>query len=322
MKEDEIRPKEIFEEYLRLSLQDAQSFDQSSLVEIDCPACNSKSSLLHIQKNGFDYRRCGDCGSLFCSPRPSARQLDEFYENSKSSHYWATEFFPAVAEARREKLFRPKAEQVRRIMEESGHGIQSICDVGAGYGIFLDELKKVFPQAELAGVEPSPELSKQCQQRGIEVLTTTAEGAGAWENRFDLVISSEVIEHVYSASDFLQSLVQLAKPGGMVLMTGLGYEGFDILTLQEKSNSVFPPHHINFLSISGFEKLMAACQLRDIQIITPGKLDVDIVLKSDHKNEFLRVLAERGPETLAAFQDFLVKNRLSSHIWCMGIKSN
>ena len=320
MKEQDIRPRELFDEYLRLSLKDAELIDQNKLVGVECVACGSVAGVDALNKNGFQYRRCQDCGTLYCSPRPSAQSLDEFYEASESSRFWATRFFPAVAEARREKLFRPKAKQIQEMCERFDLKPESICDVGAGYGIFLEELGKLFPDARLYGVEPSPELSARCREIGIETLESTAEHSGEWAGRFDLVISSEVIEHVYSPRGFIEALARLLKPGGRVLLTGLGYEGFDILTLQEASNSIFPPHHINFLSVKGFEKLMEGVGLTGVDVWTPGRLDVDIVRSSGLGGEFMRVLESRGPEVLARFQEFLSNNQLSSHVWASACK--
>jgi len=87
---------------------------------------------------------------------------------------------------------------------------------------------------------------------------------------------------------------------------------------------VFPPHHINFLSLAGFERAFAAAGLVDIDVTTPGQLDVDIVRnawKRDpnfaDQHRFLRRLIE-DEQLASAFQDFLVQNRLSSHVWATG----
>ena len=55
MKESEIRPKEIFEEFLRLAKIDTKTYFENSLrVEIHCPACNSLGKYA-FTKNNFDY---------------------------------------------------------------------------------------------------------------------------------------------------------------------------------------------------------------------------------------------------------------------------
>ena len=256
MKEADIRPKKLFEEYLLLSLKDTLAMDSTEFVKVHCPGCASSSHRLKFNKSGFSYVQCLDCNSLYCSPRPARETLNNFYKNSESACYWANVLFPAVAEARREKLFRKKAAEISKLLSvDIRNENLSICDVGAGYGILLEELHKVLPSSTLHAIEPCQEMARICKNKGIATLVSSGEKASEWNNRFDLVLSSEVLEHVFSPEEFVKSLYNLARPGGRVLVTGLGYEGFDILVLQEKSNSVFPPHHINFLSIAGFEAL-------------------------------------------------------------------
>ena len=78
-------------------------------------------------------------------------------------------------------------------------------------------------------------------------------------------------------------------------------------------------HHLNFLSVLGFEMLFKRLGFEDVQVETPGQLDVDIVtnaLKEDPSisiDRFVRLLLHRNGLELANFQEFLVENRLSSH---------
>ena len=322
IKEEEIRPKELFQRYLELSQKDARKFNASNFKRIPCPGCGGDNSEKRFKKNGFQYVFCSICGSLYCSPRPSEEDLELFYKKSESAKYWAEVFFPAVAETRREKLFKKKAKQVHDVMEKKDFSPEAICDVGAGYGIFLEELKSFFPSAFFFAIEPSPDLAKRCRSKGFETLQATAEQSQLWGKEFDLVITFEVIEHVYSPDRFISSLYQLVKPGGYCLITGLGYEGFDILTLQKHSNSVFPPHHLNFLSIQGFKELFQRAGFSHIDIWTPGELDVDIVKNSPMVDEFTKALISRGEKAVKKFQSFLQKHQLSSHVWGLARKKN
>ena len=58
----------------------------------------------------------------------------------------------------------------------------------------------------------------------------------------------------------------------------------------------------------------------EVHIMTPGVLDVDIALNSDKSNEFLRILKIRGDSVIKEFQEFLIKNKLSSHVWVFAKK--
>lgn len=320
MKEVDIRSAEIHARYLEMSVRDSQKMDRGKFVPVACPACKSNKSRFKFSKNRFDYVQCDDCGSLYCSPRPSNEELDHFYKDAESSIFWAKVFFPAVAESRRNMLFKKKATQIRDLFSrESFAGPSSICDVGAGYGIFLEELGKAFPTAKLHAVEPGHELAEECRKRGINTLEAFVEKALAWNGRFDFVMSSEVIEHLFSPEKFVKSLYDLTKPGGHAIVTGLGCEGFDILLLQDRAKSISPPHHLNFLSIKGFESLFKIAGFRDVSVWTPGELDVDIVLNSGFAPEFFKILGMR-PGGTAGLQEFLKKHKLSSHVWAMGTK--
>jgi hypothetical protein len=107
-----------------------------------------------------------------------------------------------------------------------------------------------------------------------------------------------------------------------VLISGLGVDGFDIQVLWEHSKSISPPHHINFMSVKGFEMLFEKAGFIDIDVLTPGKLDVEIVskaldssLKLTEINRFAVLLNRRGSTTQNDFQKFLIKHRMSSHVW-------
>ena len=327
MKESDIRPEALLKRYLELSEQDAKlCFAEIPRRDIPCVACESEELVREFEKNGFAYSSCQNCGTLFQSPRPSIEAFEAFYRNSVSSRYWAEEFFPAVAEARREKIFRPRVDRLRNICSAKAIVIEQLIDVGAGYGIFLDEWRKSNPVTQLLAVEPSALLAAECREKGFEVVEEIVENVSGYNNYADLVVCFEVLEHVYDPLTFVQTLTGLVKPGGYVFVSTLCVDGFDIQTLWDKSNSIFPPHHINFLSVAGFEHLFVRAGLVDIDVSTPGQLDVDIVRNAIKREpdllngqRFLQRIATDN-DMAVNFQKFLVANRLSSHAWVIGKK--
>tara|TARA_Y100000768_G_scaffold388745_1_gene386743 strand:- start:6089 stop:7051 length:963 start_codon:yes stop_codon:yes gene_type:complete len=315
MKEEEIRPKEMLDKLHELARIDAEHFDRTKFYDVNCVSCNSSKKSILCIKNGFKYNLCSSCGSVYCSPRPSKKDLEIFYRDSISSKYWYNDVYPIVEEVRREKIFKTKAKELFDFIKQKEINIQNLCDVGAGNGIFLEELKKINSSLDYFAVEPSETCEKILRSKGFDVLPVSVEKTDKWNNKFDFVVSMEVFEHVLNPSEFLHSIKRLLKKDGFCLITTLQYEGFDILTLGEKSKSIAPPYHLNFLSIDGFERIFKNCGFRNIEIITPGKLDVDIVLNSNFNSEFIRVIQSRGENVINNFQSFLKKNKLSSHIW-------
>lgn len=328
MKETDIRPLEKFNKYLSMSKEDVKHFfsDSRDRKKIFCPACASEIQKLAFTKDGFTYQECLDCFSIYQSPRPSLESYKNFYTNSASSQYWANEFFPSVIEARREKIFKPRCERLRELCQAECHDPKNIADIGAGVGVFLDEIGKFFPSANLTAIEPSFDMSKTCQTKGFNVIESVLEEIPEDRfNEFDLLTCFEVIEHVYCPLDFVVSLGKILKPGGWVLVTGLCGDGFDIRSLWEYSKSVSPPHHINFLSVQGFHRLFKNSGFDEVMITTPGKLDVDIIINTKQElnlNRFEEILLRRGNECQSAFQKFLQDFKLSSHIWIWARKSS
>ncbi len=327
MKEQDIRPDHLLQRYLELSARDADScFGSASRTDIPCVACGSAGAQHEFDKNGFAYARCNTCGTLFQCPRPPIAAFEHFYRNSESSRYWAEVFFPAVAEVRREKIFRPRVQRLTALCAEKGIAVERLIDVGAGYGIFLDEWRSRFPRSQLLAVEPSEALANECRAKGFDVIEDIVENVQGYGEYADLVVCFEVLEHVYDPLHFVRVLSRLARPGGYVFVSTLGVDGFDIQVLWKRSNSIFPPHHINFLSVAGFEQLFARAGLEGVDVTTPGQLDVDIVCNALGREpalldgqRFLRHMLSNDARA-AAFQQFLAANQLSSHTWVIGRK--
>ncbi len=331
MKERDIRPAEIFERYLELSAADAARLfgESKNRVDVPCPGCNSTAASEAFVKEGFRYCQCDRCGSLFASPRPSPDALDSFYSDSASASYWAEVFFPASMTARREKIFAPRVARILALMDQRGHRPSTVIDVGAGYGMFLDEYRLQRPGSSMLAIEPGERLASICRRQGLETLQKPAEQADEWAGRGDLVVCFEVLEHVFSTDAFGSALARLVAPGGYLLLSSLSAEGFDIQVLWEHSKSVSPPHHLNFLGIEGYRQLFARVGLTDIEVLTPGRLDVDIVMNTAREcpqaldgQRFIRRLISSEQSTLDRFQEFLAAERLSSHVWVLARRAS
>ena len=130
--EHEIRPAALFDGYLDLVAIDiGHYFGGASREPMECPTCDSAGELA-FEKMGFAYRECHQCRSLWVSPRPPYEAFTTFYSDSPSSRYWSEVFYPAVAEVRREKLWRPKALLVAEIAAAEADPFANVIDIGGG----------------------------------------------------------------------------------------------------------------------------------------------------------------------------------------------
>jgi SAM-dependent methyltransferase len=325
MKEEEIRQRKTFDNYLAMVEQDVNKFfNFESFVEIPCPACACNDLVTEFEKKGFWYVSCKRCATLFVNPRPSFKDLRRFYTNSRSTLFLINHFYPPVIEKRREKIYRPRAEYVCSAFSDKATGI--IGDIGAGSGVFLEELKKLWPLTKLLAIEPSPEQAKFCQNRGVEIVCSTLEDMDRHEMQFDLLTSFELFEHLFDPYTFLCHVNNLLKSGGCFMMTTLNGQGFDLQISWEQSKSICPPQHLNFFNLQSISLLFERCGFEVLETATPGQLDWDIVegmIKYENVklNRFWHLIVDiKNEECKNTLQKWISSNNLSSHMRVVGRK--
>lgn len=320
MKEEDIRKREVFNRYLELVAKDVGRFfsDKSAFVRVDCPACGGSNLTKQFKKTGFDYDLCNDCATLFVNPRPRFEDLMRFYANSESTAFFVNDFFKPVAEVRRERIFRPRVEDV--VKRFGAEKPKLIGDIGAGFGIFLEELRRAWPDSHYVSIEPSDEMAEICREKGFEVLPCAVEDVKTHTDSFDLLTAFELFEHLYDPETFLKTVRRLLKPGRYFLLTTLSGKGFDIQLLWERSKSVSPPHHLNFFNPESVSLLAKRCGLETVEAVTPGRLDWDIVEgmilnEGASAGPFWDDLARSSnPAAKEALQQWIAGNGLSSHM--------
>lgn len=320
MKERDIRDQGAFDRYLDLVREDIATYfpDPAKFLPVPCPACLGKDHAREFSKAGFCYVSCRECGTLFANPRPAADRLREFCVAAPSSRYWIEDFFQPVAEARRQKIFRPRAQYVARRLETCRRGV--VGDVGAGFGLFLYELRTEWPDASLTAIEPSPEMARLCRDKGLAVVEAAVEDLRGYDGRFDLLTAFELLEHLCDPRLLIEKAFHLLKAGGYFLATTLSGQGFDIQILWERSKSVFPPHHLNFFTPSALARLCEDVGFVVEELCTPGELDWDIVEGAVLKEgvevgrfwSWLAMHSDAGCKR--DLQTWISRNGLSSHM--------
>lgn len=98
----------------------------------------------------------------------------------------------------------------------------AIVDIGCGGGILAESMARLG--ATVTGIDivgKGLRVAKQhslSQRLDIEYLECTAEKLAAQEQRFDVVLNMEVVEHVLDLPGFMRSCTQLLKPDGVTLI--------------------------------------------------------------------------------------------------------
>lgn len=168
----------------------------------------------------------------------------------------------------------------------------SLLDVGCGDGSFLFRyLDKNKIPSEFYGVEGSPPRKALAEQRGINVSSFDLNGRWPFEaNRFDVVFSSQVIEHLHNTRLFVTEMYRVLKPGGTVILMSenlcsllncfamfMGYTPFSLMQVcgrflgnplglhyNEPLEEPLPLDHPAFSGVSGHVRVLTVRQAKEL----------------------------------------------------------
>ena len=170
-----------------------------------------------------------------------------------------------------EQLTRVFIELVKKLDD-----VESICDLGCGNGHISGRLAALG--YDVTGVDAS-ESGIQIARYAypdvsfIEALIDCRPDLG----QFDLVMSSDVIEHLYRPSDLLEAAQSILKPGGHILI-GTPYHGYLknlVLAAAGKMDSHFSAlhdgGHIKFFSVKTLSSLMRSHAFEDLTFSFYGR---------------------------------------------------
>ncbi len=147
-----------------------------------------------------------------------SKNFDKYHTRGADYHYRQTnrfslKDFSAPVEARFSAL-------IERVAKIAGEKEFSILDVGCGDGVALWLLSKRLPHAKLSGVEPVPEALAVAKMMipKADVRQSSADSLPFPDASFDIVISSDVIEHVENPDTMLKEIHRVAKGGASIIV--------------------------------------------------------------------------------------------------------
>ncbi|MCK4669639.1 MAG: class I SAM-dependent methyltransferase [Nanoarchaeota archaeon] len=106
---------------------------------------------------------------------------------------------------------------IRRLNRK--YRFQKTLDVACADGSFSAKLKKDFG-FETHGIDISKNAVKSANNRGVKAKVHNLEKAIPYpDGSFDLVLASEVIEHLYDTDFFISELKRVLRKGGILILT-------------------------------------------------------------------------------------------------------
>jgi tetratricopeptide (TPR) repeat protein len=238
----------------------------------NCPVCGEAGLASGIQcetlfGNRQEFMRCSNCRLLF-DPNPQ-----EFrYENGFYADNPLLDMKLYVERAASVQLFSHFIVQAERALNmvrrgrrtEAGKGL--LWEVGCGPGLLLDLAQ--YHGWKTLGVEPAPEAAKWGKDiLGVPIITTSLRKDPPLTDA-DVVVASEVVEHLESPLEFARALSDSLKPDGIALLTTPNAES---KVLPEKGSSwvhLGLGYHLVLYSAVAIERLLRNAGFQTVEVGT------------------------------------------------------
>ncbi len=189
----------------------------------------------------YDVVTCQRCGFVYADPAANQADYDNFYREWSKYDDSATSTGSGVSPYDAARLAITAADIARALPSRAA----TILDAGCATGGLLTALREQG-FTPIAGMDPSPRCAAACRERGFEAYVGSIGSAPARMPKFDCVVLSHVLEHVYDIPAFFDAARALLTPGGYLYIEtpdATRYEKYLYAPFQEINTE-----HINHFS--------------------------------------------------------------------------
>lgn len=233
-----------------------------------------------VDGSDYDLFKCDACRSAFVYPPPSAEFVDAFYRGALNSHGGS------VAEADFDSFYQQVLANERAYPNSSVDAQRLVSaarriapgdrflDIGAGYGFFTRAAREAG--FECSALEPGRATAAVFERmNGFRPQSTIFDDAFAAdkEGAFDVVLLSQVLEHIPKPADAVRNLNRILRPGG-VCVIAVPHFGSYLSKIQGKRDMfIVPPEHLNFFSKEGLRALFEQQGFDQAEVYTVSRYD-------------------------------------------------
>jgi hypothetical protein len=272
-----------------------------------CPVCETPREEVLFEKWGYQYAVCPKTWSLSLTALPEDRILNNYFSCSELSKFRATRDYQNIMSNKRKDLWESQISWLEgRVNRYMGNEKYSVIDWGGkfvGWIEFLEKagfVNKLYIRDSLPPINDGPELV----------------------GPVDIICLIDVIQREIEPYTLLERVAHKLRPGGVLIVSCRTGSGFDILSLRDNSENVFPLDHIFLPSPAGMEFLLEKAGFEILELTTPGLMDMKYIQNAAEKLKkdqyFLRYIMKMGDALLLErMQGFLQRNNLSSHLRCV-----
>jgi 2-polyprenyl-3-methyl-5-hydroxy-6-metoxy-1,4-benzoquinol methylase len=230
-----------------------------------CLICN-KTKFIKTEFHPRDSEKhlivqCLYCQHFQIEPIPNENELKNFYDHNQQSKMIEKKINLNLLKQRRMSDTKRRLNFVIKHTKKNGR----ILEIGSGYGLFLNELKKYGFLA--TGIEIS-KLRRKISQKftDAEILDVNLLKTTPKMNKFDTIVMFQVLEHINEPTVFLKNLKKLLKKSGKLIIEVPNISDFQITSNIFYNKWFWQLAHINYFSPSSLKTANKKSGFKNIQI--------------------------------------------------------
>ncbi|HEX6730534.1 MAG TPA: class I SAM-dependent methyltransferase [Pyrinomonadaceae bacterium] len=240
----------------------------ATISERTCPACGGQTGLDQGQKNSFLLLSCTTCSTLY-----TAQSTEGGHRQDYDDYYTSTNLtIPSFIDKRLDEIV---------ATFETYRQNNRLLDIGCGAGSFLQAAAR--DNWEAFGLEVSQSAIQHVRSLGFEVFHGELNQADYPDGYFDVVVASEILEHLPNPRGLLRSISRILRPGGLFWATTPHGRGISARILGVRWTTVSPPEHLQLFSVPGIKALLSSAGFSHMNVATHGTNPFEIVHAMRHK---------------------------------------
>lgn len=221
----------------------------------ECPCCHARKPRHLGRKEVFEILSCQSCRTIYTSNFAGSslpRDYDGYYTSENLS-------VPDFVHKRLDEI----------LAGFSGYRVHNrMLEVGFGAGSLLGAAVRAGWRVE--GVEVSESAIRHSQAQGFKTFHGEFSEAHYPPEHFDLVIATELLEHVQNPGAMIREIARVLRPGGLFWGTTPNPRGLSARLLGLEWSVICPPDHLHLLSEKGVMNLLVEAGFRKMRIDTEG----------------------------------------------------
>ncbi len=300
----DIHVDKLYSKELQYAKQYVESLPKNENSEMVCPICGEKMEEVIFEKWGMRYYLCRNTWSLVLDTSDLNKEcVEDYFYHSQLAEFRRSSEYQNTSMMFKSDGWKNTIDWINwRVIRYKGKGKYNIINMGLRQKGFA----KLLEKCEIIG--------NICYKNSFISVEESKIPESA-----DIVFAIDTLQREQNPKMYLQSIYDSLDDTGLLLLTTRAGMGFDIVTLKEENDSIYPLDHIFLPSTEAMKKILEEVGFKVLEITTPGILDMQYIENQENNiprdQIFQRYLLNmKDKRLLDRVQVFLQSNNLSSYM--------